>query len=158
MYKNLDTLLVARGSGEVCAFVVFGFPGAGSAEAAVGVVYQNLGTRLVARASGDVCAFVVLGVPDQIVVAIFAKLTLYGFCPPSGRFTEILKILESDGATDPAGSRALIGGAIGTTDHAADAEIAGVAQDAVGRTNNEIDGGAGEGVVAESDAVQFAAE
>ena len=41
-------------------------------------------------------------------------------------------------------------------DHAADAEVAGLAQDAVGGADDQVDGGAGEGVVAKSDAVEFA--
>ena len=47
-------------------------------------------------------------------------------------------------------------GAADGLDHAADAEVAGLAQDAVGAADDEIDGGAGEGVVSESDAVEFA--
>jgi hypothetical protein len=39
-----------------------------------------------------------LRVPDRIVVAFFPKLDLYGFCPVEGRFAELLKILESEGA------------------------------------------------------------
>jgi hypothetical protein len=48
-----------------------------------------------------------------------------------------------------------VGGADGL-DHAADAEIAGLAQDAVGGADDEIDGGLGERVVSKSDAVEFA--
>jgi hypothetical protein len=40
-----------------------------------------------------------VNVPDQIVIAVFPKLRLYGFCPAGGRFTELLKTLEDDGAT-----------------------------------------------------------
>ena len=41
-------------------------------------------------------------------------------------------------------------------DQAADAEIAGLAQDAVGGADDQVDGGSGEGVVSQSDAVEFA--
>ena len=41
-------------------------------------------------------------------------------------------------------------------DQAADAEIAGLAQDAVGGADDQVDGGLREGVVSESDAVEFA--
>jgi hypothetical protein len=48
-----------------------------------------------------------------------------------------------------------VGGANGL-DHAADAEVAGFAQNAVGGADDEIDGRLREGVVAEADAVEFA--
>jgi hypothetical protein len=48
-----------------------------------------------------------------------------------------------------------LGGADGF-DEAADAEVAGLAEDAVGGTDDEVDGGWGEGVVAESGVVEFA--
>ena len=54
-----------------------------------------------------------------------------------------------------------VDGSLGTADgfdQAADAEVAGLAQDAVGRSHDEVDGGWGEGVVAESNAVEFAEE
>jgi hypothetical protein len=48
-----------------------------------------------------------------------------------------------------------LGGADGF-DEAADAEVAGLAEDAVGGTDDEVDGGWGEGVVAEPGVVEFA--
>jgi len=48
-----------------------------------------------------------------------------------------------------------VGGANGL-DHAADTEVAGLAQNAVGGADDEIDGRLREGVVAEADAVEFA--
>jgi hypothetical protein len=41
-------------------------------------------------------------------------------------------------------------------DQAADAELAGLAQDAVGVANDEVDVGSAEGVVRQSDAIEFA--
>jgi hypothetical protein len=38
-------------------------------------------------------------VPDQILIACVAKLRLYGFRRPEGRFAELLSILEKHGAT-----------------------------------------------------------
>ena len=49
----------------------------------------------------------------------------------------------------------LFGGADGL-DQAADAEVAGLPQHPVGGANDEVDGGWREGVVAESDADEFA--
>jgi hypothetical protein len=49
----------------------------------------------------------------------------------------------------------MVGGA-DCLDHAADTEIAGLAQDATGRADDEVDGGAGERVVPAPDAVEFA--
>src|SRR5271155_89959 len=49
----------------------------------------------------------------------------------------------------------LVGAADGL-DHAADAEIAGLAQDAVGTADDQVDGRLSEGVVAELGAVEFA--
>ena len=43
-------------------------------------------------------------------------------------------------------------------DQAADAEIAGLAQDAVGGADDQVDGGLREGVVSQADAVQFTQE
>ena len=40
-----------------------------------------------------------VAVPNQILIAVFAKLTLYGLWCGEGRFAELLKILENDGAT-----------------------------------------------------------
>ena len=37
--------------------------------------------------------------PGQIVIAFVAKLKLYGFWRGEGRFAELLRILEKDGAT-----------------------------------------------------------
>lgn len=48
-----------------------------------------------------------------------------------------------------------IGGADGF-EHRGEAEIAGLAQDAVAGTDDKVDGGLGEGVVAQADAVEFA--
>jgi hypothetical protein len=47
------------------------------------------------------------------------------------------------------------GGAEGF-DEAANAEVAGLAEDAVGGADDEVDGGWGEGVAAESGVVEFA--
>ena len=69
-----------------------------------------------------------------------------GFLLPMGLHEDAVDVVDVDG---------FVGGANGL-DHAADAEIAGLAQDAVGGADDEIDGGAGEGVVSESDAVEFA--
>ena len=41
-------------------------------------------------------------------------------------------------------------------DQAADAEVAGVAQNAAGGADDQVDGGAAEGVVSEAGAVEFA--
>ena len=51
----------------------------------------------------------VVAVPDQILIAVFPKLRLYGFGPSEGRFAELPRILEDDGATrcDPAGNFAM---------------------------------------------------
>ena len=43
-------------------------------------------------------------VPVQILIAVFAKLTLYGLWCGEGRFAELLRILENDGATGLSGS------------------------------------------------------
>jgi hypothetical protein len=43
-------------------------------------------------------------VPNQIVVAVFAKLNVYGFGPVEARFAELLSILENEGATNLGGS------------------------------------------------------
>ena len=40
-----------------------------------------------------------LVVPGQILSACFAKINLYGFLVVQGRFPELLRILENDGAT-----------------------------------------------------------
>jgi hypothetical protein len=39
-------------------------------------------------------------VPNQILVAVFAKINLYGFGPVEARFPELLSILENEGATN----------------------------------------------------------
>jgi hypothetical protein len=44
------------------------------------------------------------GVPNQILVALFPKLSLYGFWPVGGRFPELLRILEKEHATRLAGA------------------------------------------------------
>ena len=61
--------------------------------------------------------------------------------------------LQED-AVDDVDVDGFVGGADGF-DHAADAEVAGLAQDAVGGADDEIDSGLGEGVVAKADAVEF---
>ena len=48
----------------------------------------------------------------------------------------------------------LVGGAYGF-DHAADAEVAGLAQDAVGGANDEFDGGLSERILAQPGAIEF---
>src|SRR5262245_42420055 len=62
---------------------------------------------------------------------------------------------QQEDAVDVVDVNRFVGAADGL-DHAADAEIAGLAQDAIGAADDEVDGGAGEGVVSESDAVEFA--
>ena len=69
-----------------------------------------------------------------------------GFLLPVGLQEDAVDVVDVDG---------FVGAADGL-DQAADAEVAGLAQDAVGGADDEIDGGAGEGVVSESDAVEFA--
>jgi hypothetical protein len=44
-------------------------------------------------------------VPNQILIAFVAKLRLYGFWRGEGRFAELLRILEKDGATGLGGSQ-----------------------------------------------------
>jgi len=46
-----------------------------------------------------------LSVPNQIAIAVFPKLTLYGCWRFEGRFTELLKILENGGALRQAPAR-----------------------------------------------------
>src|SRR6516225_7425428 len=67
----------------------------------------------------------------------------------------LLPVGLQEDAVDVVDVNRFVGAADGL-DHAADAEVAGLAQDAVGAADDEIDGGAGEGVVSESDAVEFA--
>ena len=64
---------------------------------------------------------------------------------PVGLQEDAVDVVDVDG---------LVGGADGL-DQAADAEVAGLAQDAVGGADDQVDGGACEGVVAEADAVEF---
>jgi len=71
-----------------------------------------------------------------------------GFLLPMGLQEDAVDVVDVDG---------FVGGADGL-DHAADAEIAGLAQDAVGGADDEVDGGAGEDIVGESGAVEFAQE
>lgn len=52
--------------------------------------------------SGDGCPG--FGVPGQILIAFVAKLKRYGFWPGEGRFAELLRILEKEGATGWGGS------------------------------------------------------
>src|SRR5271157_5820201 len=69
-----------------------------------------------------------------------------GFLLPVGLQEDAVDVVDVDG---------LVGASDGL-DHAADAEIAGQAQDAVGGADDEVDGGAGDDVVRQSDAVEFA--
>ena len=69
-----------------------------------------------------------------------------GFLLPVGLQEDAVDDVDVDG---------FVGGADGL-DHAADAEVAGLAQDAVGGADDEINGGLREGVVAKSDAIEFA--
>jgi len=69
-----------------------------------------------------------------------------GFLLPVGLQEDAVDVVDVDG---------LVGGA-DSLDHAADAEIAGLAQHAVGTADNQVDGGLSEGVVAELGAVEFA--
>ena len=39
-------------------------------------------------------------VPNQILVAVVAKLKVYGFRGGEGMIAELLRVLENDGATD----------------------------------------------------------
>jgi hypothetical protein len=66
-----------------------------------------------------------------------------------------LPVRLQEDAVDVVDVDALVGGA-DRLDQAADAEVAGLAQDAVGGADNEVDGGSGEGVVGQSDAIEFA--
>jgi len=43
-------------------------------------------------------------VPGQILIALFAKLRLYGFWRGEGLFAELLRVLEEGGATGLGGS------------------------------------------------------
>ncbi|QVL30235.1 hypothetical protein KIH39_15385 [Telmatocola sphagniphila] len=61
--------------------------------------------------------------------------------------------LQED-AVDVVDVHGFIGGSNGF-DEAADAEIAGFTQDAVGGADDEIDGGLRKSIVAESDAIEF---
>ncbi len=76
----------------------------------------------------------------------FSVVGKVGFLLPVGLQEDAVDVVDVDG---------LVGAADGF-DHAADAEVAGLAQDAIGRADDEIDGGAGKGVVPESRAVEFA--
>jgi hypothetical protein len=69
-----------------------------------------------------------------------------GVLVPVGLHEDAVDVVDVDG---------LVGGADGL-DQAADAEVAGLAQDAVGGADDEVDGGLREGVVSESGAVEFA--
>ena len=65
---------------------------------------------------------------------------------PVGLQEDAIDVVDVDG---------LVGGADGL-DQAANAEITGLAQDAVGGADDQVDGEAREGVVAEANAVEFA--
>ena len=65
---------------------------------------------------------------------------------PVGLHEDAVDVVDADG---------FVGAADGL-DEAADAEVSGLAEDAVGGADDEVDGRWGEGVVAESDAVEFA--
>ena len=67
---------------------------------------------------------------------------------PVGLHEDAIDVVDVDG---------FVGAADGF-DQATDAEVAGLAQDAVGASDDEIDGGLGEGIVPESDAIEFAEE
>jgi hypothetical protein len=69
-----------------------------------------------------------------------------GFLLPVGLQEDAVDVFDVDG---------FVGSADGF-DHAADAEVASLAQDAVDGADDEIDGGLREGMVAEADAVEFA--
>ena len=69
----------------------------------------------------------------------------------------LLPVGLQEDAVDVVDVNRFVGAADGL-DHAADAEIAGLAQDAVGGADDQVNGGAGEGMVSKSDAVEFAQE
>src|SRR5262249_58979807 len=75
-----------------------------------------------------------------------SEVNQVGFLLPVG--------LQED-AVDVVDVNRFVGAADGL-DHAADAEIAGLAQDAVGASDDEVDGGAGGGGVCESRAREVA--
>lgn len=68
-----------------------------------------------------------------------------GFLLPMGLHQHAIDVVDVDGP----------GATADGFDHAADAEVASFAQDAIGGTHDEIDGGLGEGVVPESDTVEL---
>src|SRR5271168_1368049 len=69
-----------------------------------------------------------------------------GLLLPMGLQEDAVDVVDVDG----------LAGTADGLDQAADTEVAGLAQDAVGRADDEIDGGAGEGVVPQSGAVELA--
>ena len=71
-----------------------------------------------------------------------------GVFVPVGLQQDAVDDVDVDGA---------LGGADGF-DEASDGEVSGASEDAVGGADEEVDGGGREGVVAESDAVEFAEE
>jgi len=64
---------------------------------------------------------------------------------PVGLQKDAVDIVDVDGFVDRADG----------LDHAADTEVAGLAQHAVGGADDEVDGRSGEGVVAKSGAIEF---
>jgi hypothetical protein len=49
--------------------------------------------------STSIVSWLRLAVPDQVVIALFPKIRLYGFWHAAGRFPELWRILENEGAT-----------------------------------------------------------
>src|SRR5271155_4514411 len=82
----------------------------------------------------------------EILVSPGAIIDEVGFLLPVGLHQDAVDVVDVDG---------LVGAADGL-DQTADAEVAGLAQDAVGGADDEIDGGLREGVVSEAGAVEFA--
>jgi hypothetical protein len=60
---------------------------------------------LVGPRDSDRPKWIAEAVPNQILIAFVAKLRLYGFWRGEGRFAELLRILEKDGATGLGGSQ-----------------------------------------------------
>src|SRR5271155_3395339 len=69
-----------------------------------------------------------------------------GFLLPVGLQEDAVDVVDVDG----------LGGAADGLDQATDAEVAGLAQNAIGGADDEVHGRAAEGVVPESGAVEFA--
>ena len=74
-----------------------------------------------------------------------SKVGEVGFFLPVGLHQDAVDVVDVDG---------LVGAADGL-DQTTDTEVAGLAQDAVGGADDEVNGRSGEGVVAKSGAIEF---